>query len=264
MKTKSVVLGGEATGSREAPIPRERVLDNSLGFLREGYDFIGNRCRRYGTDIFETRLLLTKATCVLGAEGARMFYGGDRFTRVGAMPITALKLLQDFGSVQLLDGEEHRHRKAMFVSIATPVAVDRLVAEVRTTWRRKLEKWQQQNEIVLFDELREILCRGVCQWAGLSLPESEVAKRTREFSEMIEASGSIGPRNWRAQWLRRRCERWIRNQVIEFRRGERQVDPQSPMQVIATHCDLHGDLLPLKAATVETINVLRATVAIAR
>ncbi len=182
-----------------AAIPRDRAPDSSLAFLREGYDFIRNRCRRLGSDVFETRLLLHRATCMMGAEAAGIFYGGDRFTRVGAMPITVLKLLQDFQSVQLLDGAAHRHRKSMFLFLARPESVAALVKQVETQWQSKIAAWRECERIVLFDELREILCRAVCAWVGIPLSENDVRRRTRELSEMIEASGSIGPRNWRAQ-----------------------------------------------------------------
>ena len=79
-------------------IPREESLDSSLALLSEGYTFIATRCERYGTDIFETRLMLTRAVCMLGEEAARIFYDADRFTRKNALPVTALSLLLDKGS----------------------------------------------------------------------------------------------------------------------------------------------------------------------
>lgn len=254
----------QSSNSKVAAVPRDRAIDSSLAFLREGYNFIGNRCRQYGSEIFETRLLLHKATCVLGAEAAEVFYAGDRFTRVGAMPITVLKLLQDFGSVELLDGEAHRHRKNMFLSIMTPRAVDEFIAQFAKEWEEKLPQWRSQRQIVLFDELREILCRTVCRWAGMPLTQTDVAQRTRELGEMIEATGSIGPRNWRAQVLRRRCEKWIEKRVTKIRAGQGICPGGSPCDVIAHHRGLDGDSLPTKVAAVELINILRPTVAVAR
>lgn len=60
---------------------RERNLDGTLALLREGYEFIPKRCRRYGTDVFETRLMLQPAICMTGADAARIFYGRRR--RIG-------------------------------------------------------------------------------------------------------------------------------------------------------------------------------------
>src|SRR5215203_5823050 len=56
------------------PIPCDRSLDSTPTLLAEGYEFVGNRCRRYGSDLFETRLMLRRAVCATGAEAARVFY----------------------------------------------------------------------------------------------------------------------------------------------------------------------------------------------
>lgn len=37
-------------------IPRDKSLDSTLSLLRNPYGFISSRCRRYGTDMFQTRL----------------------------------------------------------------------------------------------------------------------------------------------------------------------------------------------------------------
>ena len=81
-------------------IPKDHSLGSSFRLLHsEGYEFVSKRCRRFGTDIFSTRILLRKAVCMQGAEAAEQFYSPGRFTRRGAMPQFALRLLQDYGSV---------------------------------------------------------------------------------------------------------------------------------------------------------------------
>jgi fatty-acid peroxygenase len=54
-----------------ARIPRDPSFDRRAPccFLR-GYEFISNRCRRYGTDLFATRIMLKKVVCMQGAEAA--------------------------------------------------------------------------------------------------------------------------------------------------------------------------------------------------
>ena len=83
----------------------------------QGYAFIQNRCNAFRSDLFKTRLMPSEVICMRGAEAAERFYDSSRFTRRRAMPITVLKLLQDFRSVQLLDDHEHRHRNAMLLSL---------------------------------------------------------------------------------------------------------------------------------------------------
>ena len=57
--------------------------DSTLALLLEGYEFISKRCRRYRSDVFETRLMLTKVVCMMGKEAAEVFYHPGRFTRKG-------------------------------------------------------------------------------------------------------------------------------------------------------------------------------------
>lgn len=46
--------------------PRRGAVDSALALSREGYTFIPNRSRRYGSDAFEVRLMLRKAVCMTG------------------------------------------------------------------------------------------------------------------------------------------------------------------------------------------------------
>lgn len=242
-------------------IPRDGSLDSTLALLREGYEFISKRCDRLRSDAFVTRLMLHRAVCVRGADAARMFYAPGRFTRDGAMPPTALKLLQDRGSVNPLDGDAHRHRKAMFLGVLTPAATDRLAAAARDAWRARAAGWAG-GEVVLFDELEGALCRAACAWAGVPVTEADADRRTREFRAMIDGSGSVGPRNWKGLLLRNRTERWAR--AVVARAQAAAAGNATPLAAVAAHRDRKGRLLPVEVAAVELINLLRPTVAVAR
>lgn len=86
-------------------IPREKLPDSTLPLLLEGYEFIPRRCQRFGSDLFETRLLLQKMICMTGADTAQVFYEEARFQREGAAPARVQKTLFGKGGVQCLDGE---------------------------------------------------------------------------------------------------------------------------------------------------------------
>lgn len=252
------------TRTPKMTIPRDRALDASLAAILQGYEFIGKRCERLGSDAFTTRAMLQMVTCAMGEDAARMFYAPGRFTRVGAMPVMTLKLLQDYDSVQTLDGAELRHRKDMFQSLATPAQIARLEEIARKEWRARIADWQACDRIVLFDEMCELLTRIACAWAGVPLSEAGTKARTREFAAMIEGSGTLGPRAWWGLLLRTRTERWARDVVARIRAGEIETRSDAPARIIALHREPSGDLLSLKAAAVELINVLRACVAVAR
>jgi fatty-acid peroxygenase len=185
-------------------IPGKRTTDESLSLLREGYRFISNRCLRFGSDVFETRLMLRPVICMSGAEAAEMFYKSGRFTRWAAIPQTALRLLQDQGSVATLDGSAHRHRKAMFLAIMTPTLIGAMADAFEEEWRARLPTWELSGKLVFFEEVTKVLTHSACAWVGVPLDEPEATARTQEFAAMIDGAGAVGPRNWRGLWHRRR------------------------------------------------------------
>lgn len=246
------------------PIPRDPAPDSSIALLREGYGFIPTRCRRCGSDLFETRLMLQRAVCMTGADAARQFYRPDQFTRRGGMPQSTFALIQDNGSVMALDGEAHRWRKAMFLSLVQPAALRRLADATAAAWRSRIRLWPGMAEVIMLEEAQLALCAAVCAWAGLALDANQVRRRMQEFAAMVDGTGSVGPRNWRGHWMRSGTERWMRNLIRRIRSGEVAVAENSAAQVIAQHRDRAGWPLDVRVAAVELINVLRATVANAR
>lgn len=67
-------------------IPHDTSIDGTLALLRDPYGFISAPCRRYGADIFRTRIMLRPTICMSGPEAAAPFYDERRFLRGGATP----------------------------------------------------------------------------------------------------------------------------------------------------------------------------------
>jgi cytochrome P450 len=85
----------------------------------------------------------------------------------------------------------------MFMSLMSPEGIQQLTDMTSDQWRAYIEKWEAMDQVVLHEEAQEILCRAVCNWAGIPLTESEARQRTCEFGAMIDGAGAVGPRNWR-------------------------------------------------------------------
>ncbi|MDH6465711.1 fatty-acid peroxygenase [Micromonospora sp. A200] len=244
--------------------PVDRSPEGSLAFLREGYRYIGSRCDRYGSDIFQTRLLLERTICLRGRPATVLFYDPERFQRKGAMPIRGQWTLTGRGGVQGLDGSAHTDRKAMLLSIMTPSGVRQLGQLFADEWNTRIPVWEQSGRVVLYDEVARMLTRAVCAWAGIPLASSQVARRTDELHGMIDAAAALGPRHWRGLLARRRGERWAGDVVERARVGTLPAPEGSALRAIAEHRDAQGRLLPRRVAAVELLNVLRPTVAIDR
>lgn len=244
-------------------IPGDMCLDNTVKLLREGYLFIPDRCRKYRSDIFQTRLMGQKVICMSGEKAARIFYDKTLFTRKGAAPKRIQKTLFGEKGVQTLYGPDHLHRKQLFISILNPNRMDQLTKLVERQWQLNSKCWEQKDQIILFDEVRTLLCQAVCRWAGVPLGKREADAKAKDFGLMVDAFGAVGPRYWRGKCARKRTEQWILH-VIEAVRSNRLDAPMgTALYEIAWHHDLNGFLLPLRTAAVELINILRPVTAIA-
>src|SRR5215207_9711601 len=92
-------------------LPRDSWPDSTLAMGLDPYGYISNQCRRLGTNVFATRLLMQPAICMVGRRAAELFYDPERFQRSGAAPLRLQFSLFGRGGVQTLDGPAHRHRK---------------------------------------------------------------------------------------------------------------------------------------------------------
>lgn len=266
----SVLNGRMPTGRTPPPIipstdpgiPRDRAFDSTFSLLAGGYDFISSRCASTGCSAFASRLLLRRVVFAKGADAARMFYAPGRFTRRGATPPTALLLLQDRGSVSILDGPAHRHRKGMFLHLLDDPNVHAMAACLEEIMEKALLRWSSAGTFCFHDEIVTLLCEAACSWMGIGLEARRLDALTAELSAMISGAGAVGPRNWRAMMLRARTERWAREKIREARNAAEPTN--APLAVIALHRDADGSLLPEEVAAVELINILRPVVAVGR
>lgn len=238
--------------------------DSTVGLAREGYRFGIRRFERLGSDMFDARLMLRPVTYLRGASAARFFYEGGRFSRRAAMPPTVLHLIQDEGSVMMLSGADHERRKAVFLSLLAPENMPRLGEAFRMHFLEAVERWAGRERVNLLEELQPVLTRTVCDWAGVPLPEDQVASRSHEFFTMVEKVGAVGPANWTARALRRRTERWADELIEGVRNGTVRTRPGSALEVIAGLEDEHGGAVDQPVRAVELLNILRPTVAVGR
>ncbi|MDB6453648.1 cytochrome P450 [Falsirhodobacter sp. 20TX0035] len=233
-----------------ATLPRLPGLDHTLTMLRQGYDFIGSHCDRLGVDGFRIRLLGQDAVCLRGPEAAQLLYGTEGLTRKGAMPATVLRLLQDKGSVQQLEGEEHRRRKGLFIRMLMDKdRLDRLVHGFEAAWRAQL---RPDMDITVMDLANTALARAACHWVGLSPNKRRMARLTRILFAMSDRAGHFGPATLATLWQRRGVERWIASEIRAGRMPE-----GSPMAILSQD-------MPPKVAAVEVLNLLRPIVAVGR
>ena len=243
-------------------MPRAKGFDHTLAFLRDPYRFIGKWHQRLGSDVFEARLLVQPTICMTGPEAARAFYDPERLQREGAMPNPVRKTLIGEGGVQGLDDAAHHHRKMMLMATMTPECIDDLRELTARTLHHASLRWASLEGVVLYDEIRDVLTRAVCKWAGVPLDEEDVTLRKEHLTALFQHAGTIGIPHLGARLARKRCEAWLSNVIESYRSRVAPAEPAYPAEVIAHHRDRDGKLLDTRVAAVELLNLLRPTVAL--
>lgn len=245
-------------------MPKESGIDKSISFMREGYLYILNRRKSFHSDVFETRLLGKKAICLGGKEGAELFYDNEKFERKNAFPKRVLDTLLGRGSVLSLDGEAHKHRKAMFMSIMTPTELDRLKTITEQEWQDAINKWSMQKQIILYDEAKVMMTKVACNWAGVPLPTSdkELKELAKLLATLFESPAMLGISFLKGKEARNEAESWIVELVTQVRDQKLFPKENTALYRFSWHRDEHGNLLPSTIVAVEILNILRPIVAI--
>ncbi|MTE22218.1 cytochrome P450 [Streptomyces sp. TRM43335] len=243
-------------------LPRPMV-DSTLSLFTRGYAWLPDRARRAIGPLVRARLLGRHAVALRGPDAVRFLYDERHVRRHGALPEPVKSTLFGHGAVHTLDGEAHRVRKAMFLSLLTSRdGIDALVDRTVEAWDTAAARWAGSERVVLFDAAAEVLTEAVCRWAGVPLPNSGPGPLARDLVAMVDGFATLGPRHWRARLARRRREDRLARLVEEVRDGSATVPEGSVVEVVARHRDADGEPLDSRTAAVEILNVLRPTVAV--
>ncbi|WP_118135532.1 cytochrome P450 [Oceanicella sp. SM1341] len=246
-------------------MPRLRG-DRTLQLLRDPYRFISGHCDRLGSEGFRTRLMLRPALCLRGPEAAALLYDGSApLTRRGAMPGTVLRLLQDKGSVQQLEGPAHRRRKQHFLPALTdPGSLGRLRGLFAGALHRELPAWQARGRVDLPVDIVPPLGRATWEWCGLPAPPEDLDEISSRLFDMSDRAGRFGPRAWWALLRRRGLERRLALMVEAIREGRLPPVTSGPAAPLLALEQAPGTPLRSWLVAVELLNVLRPTLAVAR
>ncbi|WP_267244769.1 cytochrome P450 [Streptomyces sp. PR69] len=247
------------------------VVDSTVSFLTHGYAWLPDLRRHLGANTVQTRLAGRTATALHGPDAVGFFYDERHVVRRSALPSPVVDTLFGRGAVHMLDGPEHRTRKALFLALLTgesPVAA--LVERVGTEWDAAAAAWAQQPAVELFRAASMVLTRAVCGWAGVPLPAEETVQTADDMVAMVDGFATAGPRHWHARRARirqeKRFEELIRaeREAADLATGRDGAGPRgSALRAVALHRDAYGELLDEHTAAVEALNIVRPATAVA-
>ncbi|WP_085992560.1 cytochrome P450 [Oceanobacillus senegalensis] len=244
-------------------IPIDKGLDNSLAMLSEGYLYISNRRKRFGRDIFETRVLGgQKAICIAGEEAAEVFYDESKFMRNGVAPKRVRQTLFGEKAIQTMDDANHKHRKQLFMSLMTEKRLQDCVEIFKKEGLSAIDKWENKDEVILYDEMIKILTVTACKWAGVPLNQNGVNVRAGQLEALFDSAAAVGPRHWKGRQARNALEWWLQKIIDDVRSGKLKIPEETALHQMAWYRDSDGILLNAHVTAVEVLNIIRPIVAI--
>ena len=238
-------------------MPKDSGLDKTLSLLKEGYEFVMNRDRALDTNIFETRILGEKTICLTGSKQAEFFYDNTRFRRSDAAPARVKKTLFGEGGVQGLDGDAHKNRKAMFMSLMDNKAMDEIERLTERYWHEFFADIKEFDTVELYEAAKIVFLQVACDWVGVSLEDEDLETRAKQISDLYESPAELGIQHWKGRKSRSQVEDWIQELIEGVRNGEIEADKDRALYQFAMHKDLDGKLLDAQIATVEILNLIR-------
>ncbi|MFD3869293.1 cytochrome P450 [Streptomyces sp. NPDC058623] len=255
------------------PLP---MIDGTVSLWTQGYAWLPDLRRRRGSDggPVRTRVLGRPAIVLHGPTDVAFFYEERHVLRHDALPGPVLDTLFGRGAVHTLDGEAHRVRKEMFVSLLmSREGVAALADRIGTHWHEAFAG-ARGREIVLFDQMATVLAEAVCDWVGLPVTQDAAREIAEDCVAMVDGFATPGPRHWKARRARARQEQGLAHAVTDVRAGRAHPGvltfpgggagpSRSVLETVAEHRDADGMPLDPHTAAVELLNIIRPTVAIA-
>ncbi len=148
----------------DAPLPPGRAglpfLGETLDFLEDGFDFVEARTRRHGP-IFRTRILGRDTAVIVGPDAAGRFIDESKVQREGATP-AHIQVLFGGRSLPVLDGDEHRERKAFVMSAFTREALEAYFPEIQRHVAAAFASWVSAGEIAWLPALKRLALETIC------------------------------------------------------------------------------------------------------
>ncbi|HIZ71395.1 MAG TPA: cytochrome P450 [Candidatus Atopostipes pullistercoris] len=241
-------------------VPEVRV---KLHELEPSYTLLTDIREKAGAPVAKAEAFTKKLYVIYGSDAAQKFYDPKNFKREGAMPDLVIKTLFGEDGVQTLDGEEHHHRKNIFMDLMAPDRMDDYHKILDEKMTAALEA--EQGTFELFSLTRRVLFETVTEWSGINLDhlsDEEIDDLSKYQISMISGTFTSTVDHLKGVEDRKRSERWARKLIQSAREHPVPGKENVALYAFAQATDLDGELLPLDVAAVELLNIIRPTLAL--
>lgn len=241
-------------------IPEVKV---KLNELKPSYTLLSEIREEADAPVAKAKALTKELYVIYGSEAAEKFYDPKNFKREGAMPDLVIKTLFGEDGVQTLDGEEHHHRKNIFMDLMAPDRMDdyyKILDEKMTT---ALDA--ENGTFELFSLTRKILFKAITEWSGINLDnltDEEIDDLSKYQISMISGTFTSPIDHIKGVEDRKKSEKWAQDLIKEAREHPVPGKENHALYAFASATNLDGELLPVDVAAVELLNIIRPTLAL--
>ena len=243
-----------------AEIPEIKV---KLTELVPSYTLLSEWRQKADAPVVKGKAFNKEIIAMYGTDAAKKFYDPKNFKREGAMPEVVLNTLFGQDGVQTLDGEEHHHRKNIFMDLMTPERMDEYHKILDEKMTEAFEA--EQGTFELFGLARKVLFKAITEWAGINLDDltdEEINDLSKYQITMISTSFTSPVDHVKGVSDRKKSEEWAQELIKEARENPVPGKEDVALYAFAEATDLEGELLPVEVAAVELLNIIRPTLAL--
>lgn len=138
------------------------LLGETLPFLSDMFGFIKARTERHGP-VFRSNILGQPTAFISGPEVCEQWLDENKIQRAGSFPPPVLKLFGGPGILPVMDGPEHRQRKALLMAAFTREALASYLPALQRIIESALARWADGGERPLLPELKLLAIEGICR-----------------------------------------------------------------------------------------------------
>ena len=243
-----------------AEIPEIKV---KLTELVPSYTLLSEWRQKADAPVVKGKAFNKEIIAMYGTDAAKKFYDPKNFKREGAMPEVVLNTLFGQDGVQTLDGEEHHHRKNIFMDLMTPERMDEYHKILDEKMTEAFEA--EQGTFELFGLARKVLFKAITEWAVINLDnltDEEINDLSKYQITMISTSFTSPVDHVKGVSDRKKSEEWAQELIKEARENPVPGKEDVALYAFAEATDLEGELLPVEVAAVELLNIIRPTLAL--
>lgn len=123
-------------------------------FLKDGFGFVEGRTRRLGP-VFKTKILGRPTAVIVGPDASGEFIDDSKIQREGGM-LPHIQALFGGRALPVLDGEEHRERKAFVMAAFTREALASYLPEMQRRVAAAFAGWATGDELRWMDGFKRL------------------------------------------------------------------------------------------------------------